>query len=73
MKAILEFNLPEDQEQFDEAINGVKWQFIVGRLDKYLRNQTKHAPDTMSDDTLNAYEKTRETLHEFINDEGLML
>lgn len=73
MKAILEFNLPEEQVEFDEAINGVKWQFIVGRLDKYLRNKTKHSDDTMSDDTLNALEKIREKLHEFINDEGLMI
>ena len=73
MKAILEFNLPEDQVEFDEAINGGKWQHVVWTLDQYLRAQTKYASDSQNADYTNALIIAREQLHEYLNEEGLKL
>ena len=73
MKAILEFNLHEDEHDFDCAVNGSKWMSAMWDLDQWLRSQTKYAPDTMSSDTHKAFEECREKLHEILNEEGLKL
>jgi uncharacterized short protein YbdD (DUF466 family) len=73
MKATLEFNLQEDQHDFDCAVNGAKWVSAMWDLDQYLRSQTKYAPDTMSSDTHKAFEECREKLYEILNEEGLKL
>ena len=73
MKAILEFNLPEDQEQFEDASNGWKWSLLVWELDQHLRNETKYAPDSTSPEKYQAYCKVRDILHEMLLDHSLEL
>jgi hypothetical protein len=71
MKAILEFNLPDDQMEFEDAANGQKWSLAMWELDSWLRSQTKHPPEGMSDDTWKALDDTREKLYEILNENGL--
>ena len=71
MKAILEFNLPEDQVDFQSAVNGDKWQYAMWKVDQELRSQTKYAPDTMSKETYDALEAIRDFLHEKMSEQGL--
>ena len=66
MKAILEFNLPDEQDQFETAINGRKMYTVLWELDQWLRGNVKYLPDHISDDQIKAYEKCRETLHELM-------
>jgi len=73
MKAILEFNLPEDQSDFDLAVNGAKAKVALWDMDQWLRSQTKYAPDDMSEDTYKAFELCREQLHEFVHDNNINL
>ena len=73
MKAILEFNLPDDQIDFQDANNGQKFRLMLWEFDQYLRSQTKYAPDSMSDDTYKAYSDIREKLHEMLIEDGLRL
>jgi len=73
MEAILKFNLPDDQLDFDLAVNGSKWMAAMWQLDQWLRSQIKHAPDTMSEDTFTAFEQSRDMLHEILQEEGLKL
>jgi hypothetical protein len=73
MKAILEFNLPEDQIDFEDASNGQKWSLSMWELDNWLRSQTKHPPEGMSEDTWKALDDTREKLYEILNENGLKL
>jgi hypothetical protein len=42
MKAILSFNLPEDNEDHYMALNGAKYRFILEDLDNYLRGLAKY-------------------------------
>ena len=42
MKATLEFNLPEDQEEFRLANEGATWGSLVWELDDSLRDAIKH-------------------------------
>jgi hypothetical protein len=73
MKATLEFNLPEDQNEFEMVNNASKTYSVIWDLQQWLRSQTKHAPDTMSDDTYNTFEKCREKLNDLLIDNNLDL
>ena len=45
MKAILEFNLPEDKEEFDAASKGMDWAILAWDIDKFIRNKIKYEQD----------------------------
>ena len=46
MKAILEFNLPEDEEQFNAANRGLDWALTLWNIDQFIRNKIKYEQDT---------------------------
>ena len=65
-KAILEFNLPEDEEQFMLAVKGRDMILVLYELDQHLRSETKYAPDTMSQEVYDALVQVRKTLNELM-------
>jgi hypothetical protein len=67
MKAILEFNLPDDQEDFKLATNAISWYSVCWELDQNLRAKTKYAPDDLPQDKYDAYEEIRDTLRELMS------
>lgn len=71
MEATLKFNLPEEQPEFDNAVNGAKWSLVAWELDQWLRSQIKFAPEDMSQDAYEAFEECRDKLNEIKNDYGL--
>ena len=72
MKAILEFNLPEDQIDFDLAVNGSKAQVALWEMDQWLRAQYKYMSDSeYSEDKYNTFEKCRDQLREIMFENGL--
>ena len=73
MEAILKFNLPDDQIDFDLAVNGSKWMGAMWELNNWLRSQIKHPPEEMSDDTYKAFEDARDQLYEILNENQLRL
>ena len=73
MKAILEFELPEDKQDFDFATQGSDWWNVCWEMDQWLRGQMKHPVGDMSNDTYEALQKCREKLREFIHDSNLNL
>ena len=60
MKATLEFDLPEEQYEFDSAVNGCQWHNLVSDLDEKLRQDIKHQRG-----------KTLEQIRKYILDETL--
>ena len=73
MEAILKYNLPDDQIDFDLAVNGSKWMGAMWELNNWLRSQIKHPPEGMSDDTYKAFEDARDQLYEILNENQLRL
>lgn len=71
MKATLEFNLPEDRDDFALATNASKMWSVLWELDQDLRGRVKHAPDTANDYTIEAYREIREKLRELMSDEDI--
>jgi len=45
MKAILEFNLPEDKEEYAAASRGMDWALLVLHIDQFIRNKIKYEQD----------------------------
>jgi len=58
MKAILEFNLPEDQPEFNNAIKGGDWKHVCWQMDQYLRKRVKY-DDGLTEEQLEVYEDMR--------------
>jgi D-ribose pyranose/furanose isomerase RbsD len=73
MKAILEFNLPEDNQDFNMAVNAMKFWSVLYELDQNLRVKTKYAPDNLPQDKYDAYQEVRELLHQLMNEESVNL
>ena len=61
MKAILEFELPEDQSLFDECHEGHKYLAALQELDHYLRDKAKHHDDERA-------REIRDRLREILSD-----
>ena len=66
MKAILEFNLPEDKEEHDVASRGMDWALLVLDIDQFIRNKIKYEQD--KDGIL---QLVRDRLHFNMEEKGL--
>jgi len=73
MKAILEFNLPDDQQDFQLASNAMKFWSVLYELDQDLRAKTKYASDDLPKDKYDAYQEVRDMLHELMINENISL
>ena len=66
MKATLEFNLPEDQDDFNYATNGFNYYMALVEMDQWLRSEYKYnGKEEM-------YE-VREKLREIISDNNVKI
>ena len=45
MKAILEFDLPEDKEDFEVASKAMDWSILAWDIDQFIRNKIKYEQD----------------------------
>ena len=66
MKAKLEFELPDEACDHQDAVDGTKWKSVVRSLDQELRRRSKHG-------TPLSVEDIREILHDEISGVGLDL
>lgn len=71
MKAILEFNLPDDESTFKMMNQAKDMHNILWELDQYLRSLIKYAPDGTSSDTLDAYQNVRNSLRELMSENNV--
>ena len=45
MKAILEFKVPEDREEYVVVSRGMEWALLVLDIDQFIRNKIKYEQD----------------------------
>jgi hypothetical protein len=83
-KAILEFQLPEEETEHEDALNGTLWRSVVADLDNTLRSWIKHGlPRDITIETLDGnkhpgtfagwLQAARDALSQAIDDHGLRL
>ena len=71
MKATLEFNLPEDQAEYDLCNKAYLMEIVITEMNEWLRSQTKYAPDDMHPERYNALVFCRGKFHKLINEYNL--
>ena len=71
MRAILEFNLPEDAGEHMMALHGADWAFIVQHLAENMRSKLKYSE--MKTETQQMLEEISAELYKEIKDMGLTL
>jgi hypothetical protein len=67
MKAIIEFNLPEDQEDFDMFNQASNMHNVIWEMTQWLRQQTKYTPEGTSEDTIKAFYECQDKLNDLLN------
>ena len=72
MKAILKFNLPEEQEEFEIANKGWKFRLALSTYDQHLRNKLKY-DDSLTNEQHKVYDELRTKLWEILQEEQLTL
>ena len=70
MKAILEFELPEDKEHFDVASRGMEWALVVWDMDQIMHKKMKYAE--LTDDSRLVIEDLRLTMSDMLINRGLL-
>lgn len=69
MKSILEFNLPDEEPEFKEALNGGMFKYVLWRIDQHLRGKLKYEP--LNDCEHKCYSEIREELHKLLQANNL--
>jgi hypothetical protein len=69
VRAVLEFNLPEDAHDHMCAVKAHDWWVVCWDLDQKLRGQLKHGHEFKTADE--ALQATRDLLWELLRDHGL--
>ena len=70
-KATIEFDLPEESNEFQTAINGAKYIACLQELDNFLRGKIKY--NELSEEAYNSFEECRNKLHELATDDGFSI
>jgi len=63
-KATLEFNLPEEQGEFEVCVKGQKYLSALWDFSNYLRQQVKHGD--LHEEDLGIYEDIQKVFYEII-------
>jgi len=72
-KAIIQYNLPEEQSEFDLANNASKYYSVLWDLDQYLRNFVKYPSDREDPILTDTMAKVRDELWKLMNEHNLNL
>ena len=71
MKAKLEFNLPEENEEFQVAVDGWRYKSIIWELDSFLRSKLKY--ENLQEKEYEIFDKVRSHLWELIKEENITI
>ena len=73
MKAILEFELPEDFEEYQYAVNAPKMYLALWDIKQLIRSKLKHNFDSLTDIELKQWEIIQDEFYCILNDQNIQL
>lgn len=73
MKATIKFNLPQDQEKYEDSMNGAKWKYVVREFDEYMRELVKWNSENLDESQLLVVRQMRSMLLQYLEQENLRL
>lgn len=71
MKVLLEFDLPEEIREYNSAMNGSKYKYVLFGLNEWLKTQINFPKEDMPKERIKSYELTRSKLLELIIEYGI--
>jgi hypothetical protein len=71
MNGILEFNLPEENDDFQAALNGHNYKSAIWDFDQLLRSEMKYKE--LSEETYQAYKWCRQELRKILEQDNLFI
>lgn len=71
MKAILKFNLPEENDEFLNAIQGANMRSVLWEFNEWLRTKVKY--EDLNDDQFKVYQGCRDHLRTLLYEENIDL
>jgi hypothetical protein len=71
-KATITFTLPEEQQDFHNAVHASDYKMVLWDLDQRLRSKLKY-DDTLDNISAAAYQDARDMLHGYLDDYGVTL
>lgn len=71
MKAVLEFNLPEESTEFEMASNSIKVYCVLSSFDEFLRSKLKY--EELTDLEYEVYENCRKELRDMLIENSISL
>ena len=66
-KVSMIFKLPEEQGEFDAALNGIKNEIIIESMFAFIRQKLKY--EELTDEQVTVYEEVRQKLADLVNEE----
>jgi len=73
MKAIIEFELPEDQNEYEKANNANKMYMALWDIRQLLRSKLKYNSDGLNDEQLQQWEAMRGDFFDILDNNDLKL
>ena len=73
MKAIIEFQLPEDRDEYDMANNAGKMYMALWDIKQLLRSTLKYNPTGLNEEELKQWEAMRGEFFEILDNNDLKL
>ena len=73
MKAIIEFEFPDDQEQYQMANDASKMYLALWDIKQLLRSKLKYNPDGLNDEQLEQWEAMRGEFFDILDNNNLKL
>lgn len=71
MKATLSYELPEEEADFRNALDGRELRLVLWDLDQWLRSKVKYA--ALPEAETRAFQQAREQLHVLAEDYGVRI
>ena len=73
MKAIIEFEFPDDQEQYQMANDASKMYLALWDIKQLLRSKLKYNPDGLNDEQLTQWEIMQDEFFEILDNNDLKI
>ena len=73
MKAILKFELPDDQEEYELAVNAPKMYSALWDIKQLIRSKLKYNPDGLTDVELRQWEVIQDEFYCILDIKNLKL
>jgi hypothetical protein len=71
-KVTIEFDMFEEAEELNDAINGRKWKSVVWEIDQELRKEVKYN-ENLPEEVHDAYSNFRDRIRQIVGEHGLEL